>query len=241
MDWNKHTTSSAPCKPTLIVTPIPRKIARYQSCLFVCNSRLRHSKEQKERKLLLSAPRGAGNIYRTRAAAGIGNEIGPLLAARALPLRCPGSAVLSCLLRDTTLANRGLRQKDRGTRVTACTTSRSKWTRSGGGGGSWPTALPPSPARSVRPKKNFASPLKWPLNCSSRATPGPGAPLYEPNRDRDERTRSLRFSRAPQRRHRRPPVGPDIMANNGHPSPFEAPEQQRRRVGQGRRGPSTKL
>jgi hypothetical protein len=64
---------------------------------------------------------------------------------------------------------------------------------------------------SARGIRNFASPLKWLLNCSSRATPGPGVPLDEPNRDRDERTRSLRFSRVPQRRHRRPPVGPDMM------------------------------
>jgi hypothetical protein len=36
---------------------------------------------------------------------------------------------LDCLRRDTALTNRGLRhQKDRGTRVTACTTNRPKWT-----------------------------------------------------------------------------------------------------------------
>jgi hypothetical protein len=57
-----------------------------------------------------------------------------------------------------------------------------------------------------------ASPLKWLLNGSSRATaPGPGVPLDEPDRDHDERMRRPRFSRVPQRRHRRPLVGPDIM------------------------------
>jgi hypothetical protein len=30
---------------------------------------------------------------------------------------------------------------------------------------------------------NFASPLEWLLNCSSHATPGPGVPLDEPNRE----------------------------------------------------------
>jgi hypothetical protein len=49
------------------------------------------------------------------------------------------------------------------------------------------------------PVVKFASPLKWLLNCSSRAAPGPGVPLDEPNRDRDERTRSLRFIRVPWR------------------------------------------
>ena len=58
---------------------------------------------------------------------------------------------------------------------------------------------------------NSASPLKWLLNGSSRATPGPGVPLDELDRDHDERTRGPRFSSVPQRIHRRPPVGPDIM------------------------------
>jgi hypothetical protein len=40
----------------------------------------------------------------------------------------------------------------------------------------------------------------------------PEKPLNEPDRDHDERTPDTRFSRAPQRRYRRPPVGPDIMA-----------------------------
>jgi hypothetical protein len=57
-----------------------------------------------------------------------------------------------------------------------------------------------------------ASPLKWLLNGSSRATSGLGVPLNKPDRDHDKRTRGHRFSRVPQRGHRRPPVGPDIMA-----------------------------
>jgi hypothetical protein len=40
---------------------------------------------------------------------------------------------LDCLRRDTALTNRGPRQKDRGTRVTACTTSRPKPAQGGGG------------------------------------------------------------------------------------------------------------
>jgi hypothetical protein len=59
---------------------------------------------------------------------------------------------------------------------------------------------------------SIPSPLKWLLNGSSRATPGLGVPLNDPDRDHDERTQDPRFSRAPQRGHRRPPVGPDIMA-----------------------------
>jgi hypothetical protein len=42
-----------------------------------------------------------------------------------------------------------------------------------------------------------ASPLEWLLNGSSRATPGLGKPLNEPDRDHDERTPGPRFSRVP--------------------------------------------
>jgi hypothetical protein len=76
--------------------------------------------------------------------------------------------------------------------------------------GSQPTPTPcpsaPTPFPTKEPTKqsdrnsitkNFASPLKWLLNGSSRATPGPGVPLDEPDRDHDERTRGPRFSRVP--------------------------------------------
>jgi hypothetical protein len=66
--------------------------------------------------------------------------------------------------------------------------------------------------RSAAAHNKSPSPLKWLLNGSSRATPGLGVPLNEPDRDHDERTRYHRFSRAPQRGHHRPPVGPDVMA-----------------------------
>jgi hypothetical protein len=44
---------------------------------------------------------------------------------------------------------------------------------------------------------NFASPLKWLLNGSSRATSGLDVPLNEPDRGHDERTRDHRVSRVP--------------------------------------------
>ena len=38
----------------------------------------------------------------------------------------------------------------------------------------------------MQQRPHFASPLKWLLNGSSRATPGLGKPLNEPDRDHDE-------------------------------------------------------
>jgi hypothetical protein len=48
---------------------------------------------------------------------------------------------LDCLHRDTALANRGLRQKDRGTRVAACPAERGRGAM----------ALPPFTSRGARP------------------------------------------------------------------------------------------
>jgi hypothetical protein len=53
----------------------------------------------------------------------------PAQGREATASRCVGGE--GCLRRDTALTNRGPRQKDRGTRVTACTTSRPKQTQVG--------------------------------------------------------------------------------------------------------------
>jgi hypothetical protein len=58
------------------------------------------------------------------------------------------------------------------------------------------SAHPPEGKKTQR-LKNSASPLKWLLNGGSRATPGLGKPLNEPDRDHDERTPGPRFIRAP--------------------------------------------
>jgi hypothetical protein len=85
-------------------------------------------------------------------------------------------------------------------------------------------------------RDNLASPLKWLLNGSSRATPGLGKPLNEPDRDHDERTPGPRFSRVPQRRHRRPPAGPDIMATLRGPGTVASKRRPGRTAGNSTRG-----